>query len=76
MTRWTGLSHTMARSTASDSLASTQAYFTLYRQMLQHSAMLAYVDIIYFLAISSACMVPLALYMRKRPAGTGAVMAH
>jgi MFS transporter, DHA2 family, multidrug resistance protein len=59
-----------ARGVANSSAqANTMAQGSLYRQLVTQSTMLAYLDVIAVLAIGSACMIPLALLMKKRKAG-------
>jgi DHA2 family multidrug resistance protein len=61
---------------ASQPQPALEAYGSIYRQMLQQSAMLAYVDILYFFAVVAAIMVPMALLLNRRPAGAAAAMGH
>ena len=47
----------------------------LYRTVLQQAQTLAYVDVIYLLAWTTALMVPLAFFM-KRPSTNTQAMGH
>ena len=38
----------------------------LYREMVIHSTMLAYLDVITVLAVGCVCMIPLVFFMKKR----------
>jgi DHA2 family multidrug resistance protein len=58
-----GVSHTSGPSLGA--LHQAQAY--LYNQMLRQSAALAYVDIIRYLTIFCACMIPLLFFIPKPP---------
>ena len=55
--------------------ATKMAYGALYGQLLRQSATLAYLDVLYLLAIASAIMVPLVL-LTKKPKPGGTAMAH
>ncbi len=51
--------------TASSAQASRMAYASLYGQMLRQAQLLSYLDVIAVLATACACMIPLALLMKK-----------
>ena len=50
----------------SSAQARMMAQGNLYREMVTHSTMLAYLDVITVLAVGCVCMIPLVFFMKKR----------
>ena len=73
--RFEALVASLQHSGSSASEAAAEAYRVLYRTVLQQAQTLAYVDIVYLLAWSTALMVPLAFFM-KRPRPGAAAGGH
>ena len=69
------LTHVGGR-TPSMAQAREMAQASLYRQLATQSAVLAYLDVIFVLAVGSACMIPLVFFMKKRAAGKGEIAMH
>ncbi|MGA7314101.1 MAG: DHA2 family efflux MFS transporter permease subunit [Silvibacterium sp.] len=69
------LTHVGGR-TPSMAQARQMAQASLYRQLATQSTVLAYLDVIFVLAVGSACMIPLVFFMKKRAAGKGEVAMH
>ena len=60
----------------SSSQAAVMARARIYQQLHAQSAMLAYLDIIYALAIGCILMVPIVFFMKKRQGPAGEVAMH
>ena len=60
----------------SSSQAEVMARANIYQQLHAQSAMLAYLDIIYALAIGCILMVPIVFFMKKRQGPAGEVAMH
>ena len=73
--RFESMSRAFEHAGASASDAATQSYRALYRLVLTQAQTLAYIDVLYLLAWSTALMVPLVFFM-KRPSGSSAPAAH
>jgi DHA2 family multidrug resistance protein len=73
--RLQSITQALQHSGASASAAANEAYRVLYRTVLQQAQTLAYIDVLYLLALGTAIMVPLAFLM-KRPQSGGAAMGH
>jgi MFS transporter, DHA2 family, multidrug resistance protein len=71
-----GLTHRFSAAGSSLTTAANQAHLQIYESLQRQAAVLAYLDIIEYLAIGSLLMVPLVFLMKKRKAGGGEVMAH
>ena len=56
--------------------ARQMAQGNIYQQLVLQSSILAYLDVIAALAIGSACMIPLAFFMKKRAKGGAGVAMH
>jgi len=56
--------------------AKNLAQGNMYQQLLLHSAMLSYLDVIAVLSLGSLCMVPLVFFMKKRKPAKGQVAVH
>ena len=60
----------LATSGFSQARATIGALAAVYNQLNVQANLLAYIDIIWFFAIFSLCMVPLVMFMKKIRAGT------
>ena len=60
----------LATSGFSQARASMGALAAMYNQLTVQANLLAYIDIIWFFAVFSLCMVPLVMFMKKVSAGT------
>jgi len=70
----TSLSRQLLLSTASQTDATTKALFRLYQSLQQQASVLSYIDILQALSIFCACMIPMALLLKRPPKGTTAAV--
>jgi DHA2 family multidrug resistance protein len=56
--------------------ASKRAYAVVYGQLIKQAQTLAYLDVLFVLAIFTACMVPLVFFTQRMRRGGSAPMAH
>jgi len=74
--RFESVSRALQHAGSSASDAANEAYRVLYRTLLQQAQTLAYIDVLYLLAWSTALMVPLAFFMKRPKTEGGPAMGH
>jgi DHA2 family multidrug resistance protein len=70
-----GLSHALGHPGAATAAATRRAYAIVYGMVQQQAATLAFIDVLWLLAVGCALLTPLAFLMRKTTPG-GAAMMH
>jgi DHA2 family multidrug resistance protein len=71
-----GIAASLQRSGFSEVDATRRALAVIYRQLFQQATTLSYVDVLFLLGCSTACMLPLLLLLKKNPLGGKAQMGH
>jgi MFS transporter, DHA2 family, multidrug resistance protein len=70
-----GMARTFEHAGASTATATKEATLAVYRQLVQQSTQLAYLDAFFILSVATAVMVPLA-WVSQRPRPRGAPVGH